>query len=116
MDMPAYPGDPLTPGVGATPGAKRLDRKDAVTVMKIPVQPISYADAQPFLAALGGPVAPPAWRGGLPITYHLGGGPAMVLLKLTFDWTLKPLYDVIAKLPGSVSPAGRVLCGNHHEP
>src|SRR5258708_14078385 len=115
MDMPVYPGDPLTPGVGATPGAKRLDRKVAVTVMKIPVQPISYADAQPFLVALGGPVAPPAWRGGLPITYHLGGGPAMVHLKLTFDWTLKPLYDVIAKLPGSVYPDEWVIRGNHHD-
>ena len=115
MDMPTYPGDPLTPGVGATPSAKRLDRKDAITVMKIPVQPISYADAQPLLAALDGPVAPSAWRGGLPITYRLGGGSARVHLKLAFDWTLKPLYDVIAKLPGTVYPDEWVIRGNHHD-
>jgi N-acetylated-alpha-linked acidic dipeptidase len=117
MDMPVYPGDPLTPGIGATPGAKRLDRKDAVTIMKIPVMPISYADAQPLLAAISGPVAPAAWRGGLPITYHLGGGQsaAMVHLKLRFDWSLKPLYDVIAKLPGAVYPNEWVLRGNHHD-
>src|SRR6185503_9510821 len=101
MDMPTYPGDPLTPGVGASPGAKRLDRSEAVTIMKIPVLPISYADAQPLLAALTGPVAPPAWRGGLPITYRIGPGAARVHLKLRFDWTLKPLYNVIARLPGS---------------
>ena len=115
LDMPVYPGDPLTPDVGAVPGVKRLDRKDAVTIMKIPVMPISYADAQPLLAALSGPVAPPAWRGGLPITYHVGPGAARVHLKLAFDWTLKPLYDVIAKLPGSTSPEEWVIRGNHHD-
>jgi N-acetylated-alpha-linked acidic dipeptidase len=115
MDMPTYPGDPLTPDVGAVPGAKRLDRKDAITIMKIPVMPISWADAQPLLAALTGPVAPPAWRGGLPITYHIGPGAARVHLKLAFDWTLKPLYDVIAKLPGSTLPDEWVIRGNHHD-
>ena len=115
MDMPVYPGDPLTPGVGATKDAKRLDRKDAVTIMKIPVQPISYADAQPLLAAITGLVAPPEWRGGLPITYHIGPGAAQVHLKLTFDWTLKPLYDVIARLPGSIYPDEWVVRGNHHD-
>ena len=76
MDMPVYPGDPLTPGVGATKDAKRLPLSEAVTLTKIPVMPISYGDAQPLLAALKGPVAPPAWRGALPITYHIGPGPA----------------------------------------
>jgi N-acetylated-alpha-linked acidic dipeptidase len=115
MDMPVYPGDPLTPGVGATANAKRLDRKDATTIMKIPVMPISYADAQPLLAALTGPIAPAAWRGGLPITYHIGPGGAQVHMKLAFDWTLKPLYDVIAKIPGSVLPDEWVVRGNHHD-
>ncbi|MEP6991727.1 MAG: transferrin receptor-like dimerization domain-containing protein [bacterium] len=115
MDMPTYPGDPLTPDVGATPGAKRLARADAATLMKIPVLPISYADAQPLLAALTGPLAPEAWRGGLPITYRLGPGSARVHLKLAFDWSLKPLYDVIAKLPGSTAPDEWVIRGNHHD-
>ena len=115
LDMPTYPGDPLTPGVGASPGAKRLDRKDAITIMKIPVLPISYADAQPLLAALTGPVAPNAWRGGLPITYRLGPGNAKVHLKLEFNWAQTPLYNVIATLKGSTLPDEWVMRGNHHD-
>ena len=99
MDMPVYPGDPLTPGVGATPGATRLARADAQTITRIPVLPISYGDAQPLLAALGGPLAPAAWRGALPITYRIGPGPATVHLKLAFNWDTAPLYDVIARHP-----------------
>jgi N-acetylated-alpha-linked acidic dipeptidase len=114
-DMPVYPGDPLTPGVGATAGAKRLDRKDAATLTKIPVLPISYADAKPFLEALSGPVAPEAWRGALPLTYHLGPGPAKAHLKVTFDWRMAPVNDVLAVLPGAELPDEWVLRGNHHD-
>jgi N-acetylated-alpha-linked acidic dipeptidase len=109
-----YPGDPLTPGIGALPGAKRLDVKEAKTITKIPVLPISYSDAQPLLAALLGPVAPEAWRGGLPITYHIGPGAARVHLKVTSNWDLKPLYDVVATLQGS-DPNQWVIRGNHHD-
>jgi N-acetylated-alpha-linked acidic dipeptidase len=75
-DLPVFPGDPLTPGIGATREAKRLPIKEAPTLTKIPVLPIAYADALPLLRALGGPVAPEDWRGALPLTYHLGPGPA----------------------------------------
>jgi N-acetylated-alpha-linked acidic dipeptidase len=109
-----YPGDPLTPGIGALPGAKRLDVKEAKTITKIPVLPISYSDAQPLLAALLGPVAPEAWRGGLPITYHIGPGAARVHLKVTSNWDRKPLYDVVATLQGS-DPNQWVIRGNHHD-
>ncbi|MFZ0807369.1 MAG: transferrin receptor-like dimerization domain-containing protein [Candidatus Sulfotelmatobacter sp.] len=109
-----YPGDPLTPEVGAVPGAKRLDIKDAKTITKIPVLPISYGDAQPLLEALQGQVAPEPWRGGLPLTYHVGPGPARVHLKVTSNWDIKPLYDVIATLPGS-DPDQWVIRGNHHD-
>ena len=109
-----YPGDPLTPGVGAVPGAKRLDVKEAKTITRIPVLPISYSDAQPLLAALQGQVAPDVWRGGLPITYHVGPGAARVHLKVTSNWDLKPLYDVIATLKGS-DPSQWVIRGNHHD-
>ena len=109
-----YPGDPLTPGIGAVPGAKRLDIKDAKTITKIPVLPISYGDAQPLLAALQGQVAPEVWRGALPITYHVGPGPARVHLKIVSDWSLKTLYDIIAKLKGS-APDQWVIRGNHHD-
>ena len=114
-DMPLYPGDPLTPGVGATKEAKRLKVEEAPTITKIPVLPISYADAQPLLAALTGRVAPPEWRGGLGITYHLGPGPAKVHLKVKSNWDIKPLYDVIGKIPGSTFPDEWVIRGNHHD-
>src|SRR5262249_11822851 len=97
MDMPVYPGVPLTPNVAATKAARRLDRKDAVPLTRIPVMPISYGDAQPPLAALGGPVAPSAWSGSLPITYHVGPGPAKVHFKVSFNWKLETLYNVIAR-------------------
>ena len=115
MDMVIYPGDPLTPGIGATENAKRLDRADAPTILKIPVLPISYHDAKPLLEALEGPVAPDDWRGGLPITYHIGPGKAIVHLKLEFSWDLKPAYDVIAKIQGSQYPDEWVIRGNHHD-
>ena len=115
MDMPLYPGDVLTPGYGATKDAKRLEREAAPTITKIPVLPISYADAEPLLKALGGPVAPDGWRGALPITYHIGPGPARVRLKLEFDWKLQPAHNVIAVLKGSDYPDQWVIRGNHHD-
>ena len=115
-DMPIYPGDPLTPGVGATKNAKRLAVKDAATITKIPVLPISYGDAQPLLAALTGRVAPEGWRGGLGITYHVGPGTARVHMKVQSNWEpLKPVFDVIAKIPGSSYPDEWVIRGNHHD-
>ncbi len=115
LDMPIYPGDPLTPGVGATKNAKRLDLNDVKVFTKIPVLPISYGDAQPLLENLEGPVAPESWRGALPITYHIGPGPAKVHLKVTFNWDLKPVHDVIAKITGAVYPDEWVIRGNHQD-
>jgi N-acetylated-alpha-linked acidic dipeptidase len=115
MDDTLYPGDPLTPGVGATKNAKRLPLKDVQTITKIPVLPLSYSDAQPLLAALKGPLAPPAWRGALPFPYHLGPGPAKVHLKVKANWDLKTLYDVIARIDGSKFPDEWVVRGNHHD-
>ena len=114
-DMPIYSGDPLTPGTAATKNAKRLSIADAKTVLKIPVIPISYGDARPLLAALGGPVAPEPWRGALPVTYHLGPGPARVHLAIKSDWSLKPIYDVIGTIAGSRSPDEWIVRGNHHD-
>jgi N-acetylated-alpha-linked acidic dipeptidase len=115
LDITLYSGDPLTPGVGATRDAKRLPISQAPTILKIPVIPISYADAQPLLAALGGPVAPARWRGSLPVTYHLGPGPARVHLAISSDWGLKTLYDVIARIRGSQDPDEWVVRGNHRD-
>lgn len=110
-----YPGDPLTPGVGATDAAKRLDIKEVKTITKIPVLPISYSDAQPLLLELKGQVAPDSWRGALPITYHVGPGPAKVHLKVASNWDIKPIYDVIATLRGAQEPDQWVIRGNHHD-
>ena len=115
VEMTKYPGDPLTPGVGATAEAKRLPLEEAATLTKIPTLPISYADAQPLLEALAGPVAPAGWRGALPITYRIGPGPARVHLKVTSNWNLTPLYSVIARIPGSDLAGEWVVRGNHHD-
>ena len=116
VDMTTYPGDPLTPGIGAVPGAKRLTRETAPTVLKIPVLPMSYADATKILERLGGPRGPANFQGALPISYHLGGDDTVKLhLMVKSDWTLKPAYDVIATLKGSTYPDEWVVRGNHHD-
>lgn len=115
MDMSLYVGDPLTPGYASVEGARRLPLAEAAPLMKIPVLPISWEDAKPLLKSLAGPVAPPEWRGALPLTYHVGPGPGTVRVKLDFDWTVKPLYDVIATLPGQAFADQWIIYGNHHD-
>lgn len=115
MDMPLHPGDPLTKGIGATKNAKRIDRKNAPTLTKIPVLPISYADALPLLRNLDGAVVPEAWRGSLPIAYHFGGRAPTVKMKLEFNWDVKKIYNVIAKMPGFERPDQWIIRGNHHD-
>ncbi len=115
MDMPLYPGDPLTPGVGAVAGATRLPLDQVPTLTKIPVLPISYADAQPLLAAIGGRIVPPEWRGGLPVTYKVGPGPARVRLAVSFNWDRVKLYNVMVRIPGSTMPDQWIIRGNHRD-
>jgi N-acetylated-alpha-linked acidic dipeptidase len=114
-DLGSAAGDPLTIGIGAVPGARRMSIAESPIITKIPVLPISYGDAQPLLAAMGGPMAPEAWRGALPIPYRLGPGPAKAHLKVAFNWDTKPLYDVIAKIPGSTFSDEWIIRGNHHD-
>ena len=115
IDLPVAPGDPLTPGYGATADAKRINRDESTALLKIPVLPVSYADALPLLTAMEGPVAPPLWRGALPLTYHIGPGPASVHLRVEFNWNMVPCYNVIARLRGSEEPDQWVIRGNHHD-
>jgi len=115
MDMPIHPGDPLTPGWGSEKGGKKLDVLEARTLVKIPVLPISYGDALPLLENIGGTVAPEDWRGALPITYHVGPGPAKVRLKLAFEWKNRTLYNVLARIDGAVFPDEWIIQGNHHD-
>ena len=115
-DITQFSGDPLTPDQAATPGAPhRYTRETAPTLMKIPALPISYADALPLLQALGGPLAEPSARGALPLTYHLGPGPAQVHLVVRSDWRLRPIYDVIATMKGAELPDQWIVRGNHHD-
>jgi N-acetylated-alpha-linked acidic dipeptidase len=115
MDMPVYPGDPQTPGVGAVAGTKLIPLDQVQTITKIPVLPISYADATPFLKALRGELVPESWRGGLPFAYKVGPSVATAHLAVSFNWDRKPLYDVIATIPGSTLPDQWVIRGNHHD-
>ncbi|MGD9589437.1 MAG: M28 family metallopeptidase [Pyrinomonadaceae bacterium] len=115
MDMPLFPGDPLTKGVGATKDARRNEIKSAPTLTKIPVLPISYSDALPLLRNLDGAVVPTAWRGSLPVTYHFGGNSPTVRIKLEFNWDIKPIYNVIAKMPGTERPDQWIIRGNHRD-
>jgi len=115
LDIAHQPGDPLTPGRGATKDANRLALGEAKALTKIPVLPISYGDAQPLLSALKGPVAPEAWRGALPITYRVGPGPAMVRLKVESNWNLATIHNVVARIPGATDPDEWIVRGNHHD-
>jgi N-acetylated-alpha-linked acidic dipeptidase len=115
MDMPIHPGDPLSPGWASEPGARRLERSESKTLLKIPVMPISYDDALPLLEQLNGRVAPESWRGALPVTYHVGPGPAKVHLKLSFEWRTRPLYNVVARIDGVELPDQWIIHGNHHD-
>ncbi len=114
-DMPLYAGDPSTPFVGSVPGVTPLPLDRIESLTKIPVLPISYADAEPLLRQLGGDVVPPAWRGGLPLTYKTGPGPATVRLKVAFDWKRVPLYNVMVTIPGTDAAAEWILRGNHRD-
>ena len=115
MDMPIHPGDPLTPGWGSEAGGRKNSREDAPTILKIPVLPIGYGDALPILRQLKGPVAPQEWRGALPVTYHIGPGPAQLRMKLSFEWKNRPLYNVVARIPGATRPDEWIIYGNHHD-
>jgi len=116
QDMTMYPGDPLTPGVGAVEGAKRLTRETAPTILKIPTLPISWADASKLLAGLQGPVVTGKQRGALGQAYHWGGTDAVrVHLAVTSDWSLKTLYDVIATMKGRSRPDEWVIRANHRD-
>jgi len=115
MEMPVHPGDPLSPGWASEPGARKIARSEVRTLPTIPVLPISYGDAEPLLKNLNGPKVPSAWRGGLPIAYRSGPGPAKVRVKVAFDWQVRPLYDVIVRIEGAEFPDEWILHGNHHD-
>ena len=110
-----YPGDPLTPGWGAKPGARKLAQSEARSLPKIPVAPLSYGDAEPLLAALAGPESPNEWKGALNVSYRMGPGPSRVRVTTKSDWRVRPLYNVVGRIPGAVDPDQWVIFANHHD-
>ena len=110
-----HASDPLTPGWAATEDAQRIPIAEAKDLPKIPVVPIGYRDAEPFLKALAGPNVPSEWQGGLPFAYHIGPGPAKVRVKVRCEHAIRPIYNVIAKLEGTEYPDEWVILGNHHD-
>ncbi len=109
------PGDPSTPDGPSTTGAKRITREQMANVPKIPSLPISYMAAEKILRLLGGARVPDDWQGGLPFSYHVGPGAASVAMDVTMDEGLKPIYNVIATIKGSVEPEKLVILGNHRD-
>ena len=113
-----FPGDPTTPGVASIPtlpDSKRVSPAESEQMPKIPVTPLSYADASPILEHLGGPASPREWQGALPFTYHVGPGPAKVRMDLKQDYQFRTIWDVIGKIHGASSPDEWVVAGNHRD-
>jgi N-acetylated-alpha-linked acidic dipeptidase len=109
------PGDPLTPGWASVPGAHRIPVEEAVSVPRIMAVAMSYRDIQPILEKLGGPQAPPAWKGALPIEYHLGGSAAKVHVKVDMKTEIQPYYVVEGRITGGEQPDEWVVLGNHRD-
>jgi N-acetylated-alpha-linked acidic dipeptidase len=108
------PGDPSTPGgVPSTDGAKRITRDQMTNLPKIPSLPISHREAEKLLRNLGGVRVPDEWQGGLPFAYHVGPGGAAVEMKVEMDEGLKPIYNVMATIPGTTDQV--VVIGNHRD-
>jgi N-acetylated-alpha-linked acidic dipeptidase len=113
-----FPGDPTTPGVASVPSlpdSKRIAPADSPQLSKIPVTPLSYADASPILEHLAGPASPREWQGALPFTYHVGPGPAKVKIHLKQDYQFRTIWDVIGKIRGTSAPDEWVVAGNHRD-
>lgn len=115
QDLTVYPGDPLTPGYASTKDAKRIPLSQVTDLPHIPCMPISYGNAQILLSNLAGPVVPHDWQGGLPFAYHIGPGGTEVRMKLDMDYEVKPIWDVIAEIPGKTFPEEKVIIGNHRD-
>jgi N-acetylated-alpha-linked acidic dipeptidase len=115
MDMPRYPGDPSTPGRPSKAGVERVPIDQITTFAPIPVQPMSYRDGLEILKRLRGPVAPDSWRGALPVTYHVGPGPAKVRMRLRMDYGQRRLINVTGRIAGSTAPDEWILVGSHRD-
>src|SRR5437868_39633 len=48
-------------------------------------------------------------------TGRCGTRPARVHVKAAFNFDLKPIYDIVAKIPGATFPNEWIVRGNHHD-
>jgi N-acetylated-alpha-linked acidic dipeptidase len=110
-----YPGDPLTPGQPSVAGTQRLDPSEAANLPHIPTTPISYSEAEPLLRALGGPMAPKEFQGGLGFPYHVGPGPTAVHMDLDIAYDQAPINNAIAVIRGTKHPDQLVILGGHQD-
>ncbi len=87
------PGDPLTPGWASLPGARRIDRAEAVSLPAIISAPLSYADARVLLAAES----------------------PVVRMVVRADDRIRPIWTVTGMIRGSEHPEQVVIVGNHRD-
>lgn len=112
------PGDPLTPGWASTEGARRIPERDSKILPKIPMIPLSAADAKEILSALHGPEAPKDWQGGLVSEvgrYRVGDDSTRVHVALEMENRITPIWDVVGRIRGSEEPDKLVVLSNHHD-
>ena len=110
-------GDPLTPGYASKPGAPRLT-PDQTSLSKVPVVPISAANAQALLTHVRGTDIPRNWQGGMALRYHVGPGPLRVRVEVTTDAATagtKQIYNTLGYLRGSQYPNEYVYIGAHRD-
>ncbi len=135
LEMMIYPGDPTTPEFASPYEQTSLVRsqqkvkfpwkpdkqkplkpvhiQSAKNMVHIPALPISAENARLLLQAIGGKPAPSSWQGGLPLTYHIGPGPARVRLKVEMNVSPEKLYNVTAWIEGTEDTW--MIIGGHHD-
>ncbi|HEY3202758.1 MAG TPA: M28 family peptidase [Thermoanaerobaculia bacterium] len=111
------PGDPLTPGWASTAGAERISIADSEILPKMPMMPLSGADAAEILKRLGGAAVPEeSWQGvASSDTYRVGPGPVRLHLKIDNSREIRTIRNVVATLRGTDEPEKKVLLSNHYD-
>ncbi len=110
-----HPGDPLTKGYAATSDARRLAEDEAENLPRILTLPVSYNDAAKILKELDGPNVPQGWQGGLPFAYHVGAGAVEIMLTVEMDYEIRPVWNVIGRMPGAEEAEQTVILGSHRD-
>jgi N-acetylated-alpha-linked acidic dipeptidase len=110
-------GDPSTPGYPSTRGAKRIPLEQ-MPVPRIPVVPLSYANAAELLRGIRGTAIPQEWQGGLPFRYHIGPGPVVARVLVENDTATAPfkrIWNTLGTIRGTEFPDEIVTIGAHRD-